>query len=144
MKSNNVVKNSEILNKNKMQINNKSINFCHLKQKLIFGLLSSTLALSVGILVLIIYFVFSKGISVINLGFIFKMPKNGMDEGGIFPALLGLFYLIIGFISFATSLRVLFAIYMTEYAEEGEKIRIIRIGVNNLAGVPSVVFGLLV
>lgn len=120
----------------------KSIDFRHLKQKLVFSLLSLTLVLSLGILVLIIYFVFSKGLGIISWEFISKMPRNGMTDGGIFPALLGSFYLIIGSISFATPLGVLSAIYMTEYAENGKIIRIIRIGVNNLAGVPSVVFGL--
>ena len=114
----------------------------NVKQKIVFSLLGFTLFLALAILVIIIYFIFQKGIGVISWEFIFGMPKNGMTEGGIFPALLGSFYLVMGSIFFAAPLGVFAAIYMTEYASKGKIMRIIRIGVNNLAGVPSVVFGL--
>jgi len=114
----------------------------NVKQKIVFSLLGFTLFLALAILVIIIYFIFQKGIGVISWEFIFGMPKNGMTEGGIFPALLGSFYLVMGSIFFAGPLGVFAAIYMTEYASKGKIMRIIRIGVNNLAGVPSVVFGL--
>lgn len=78
----------------------------------------------------------------INWEFLTQMPRMGMSEGGIFPALLGSFYLVLGSILFAAPLGVFAAIYLTEYAKKGRVVRIIRIGVNNLAGVPSVVFGL--
>ena len=117
-------------------------NWRHLKQKIVFVLLGSTLVLSLTILIMIISFIFNKGWEVISWEFISQMPANGMTEGGILPAILGSFYLVTGAIVFSAPLGVFAAIYMTEYAGKGKIIRIIRIGVNNLAGVPSVVFGL--
>lgn len=114
----------------------------HKKQKFIFALLGLTLLLVLFILGLIIYFVFVRGIGVISWEFITAMPRNGMTEGGIFPSIVGTFYLVVGAILFSTPLGVFAAIYMTEYASKGKIITAIRIGVNNLAGVPSVVFGL--
>jgi phosphate transport system permease protein len=70
------------------------------------------------------------------------MPQNGMTEGGILPSIVGTSLLVLGAIIFATPLGVFAAIYMTEYAHKGKIITTIRVGVNNLAGVPSVVFGL--
>jgi len=70
------------------------------------------------------------------------MPQKGMTAGGIFPAILGTLYLTIGAICFALPLGTSAAIYLTEYSAQNRLVRIIRVGVNNLAGVPSVVFGL--
>ncbi len=120
----------------------ENLKFRHLKQKIMFSLLGLTLLIALGILATIIYFVFKKGIGVINWEFITAMPANGMTEGGILPAILGSFYLVIGSILFAAPLGVFAAIYLTEYANKGKIVRLIRIGINNLAGVPSVVFGL--
>ncbi|RCW49954.1 MULTISPECIES: phosphate ABC transporter permease PstA [unclassified Halanaerobium] len=113
-----------------------------LTEKVIFNILGLFLWISIAILGIIIFFIFKRGIGVISWEFITSMPANGMTEGGIFPAILGSFYLVSGSILFATPLGVFAAIYMTEYAKKGRLIRLIRIGVNNLAGVPSVVFGL--
>lgn len=90
----------------------------------------------------ILFFIFVRGFRVLNLAFIFEFPKEGMTKGGIFPAIIGTLYLSIGAILFALPLGVLGAIYLTEYAKVPRLIRIIRIGINNLAGTPSVVFGL--
>ncbi len=120
----------------------KNLYIRHLKQKIMFSILGSTLAIALGILVIIIYFVFKKGIGVVDWEFITSMPENGMTEGGILPALIGSFYLVVGSILFAAPLGVFAAIYLTEYANKGRVVRLIRIGINNLAGVPSVVFGL--
>lgn len=65
-----------------------------------------------------------------------------MTKGGIFPAIVGTFYLTLGAIMVAFPLGVGAAIYLSEYAKGGKIVHIIRIGINNLAGVPSVVFGL--
>ncbi|MBM7555462.1 phosphate ABC transporter permease PstA [Halanaerobacter jeridensis] len=121
---------------------NNNLQYRHLKEKFVFSILGLTLLAAVGILGLIIYFIFSKGIGVVDLEFLTQMPTNGMTEGGILPALLGSFYLVSGSILFAAPLGVFAAIYMTEYADKSKTLRMIRIGVNNLAGVPSVVFGL--
>ena len=111
-------------------------------EKVVFGLLGLMMLSSIAILGVIIFFIFERGVGVISWEFLTAMPKNGMTEGGILPAILGSFYLVTGAILVATPLGVFAAIYMTEYAKKGKLIRIIRIGVNNLAGVPSVVFGL--
>lgn len=111
-------------------------------EKFVFGLLGLLMLSSIAILGVIIFFIFKRGIGIISWEFLTSMPKNGMTEGGILPAILGSFYLVTGAILMATPLGVFAAIYMTEYAKKGKMIRIIRIGVNNLAGVPSVVFGL--
>lgn len=120
----------------------QNIKYRNIKEKLAFSLFGFTMFLALALLALIIYFIFSQGISVVNWEFLSQMPRMGMSEGGIFPALLGSFYLILGSIIFAAPLGVFAAIFLTEYAKKGKLVRVIRIGVNNLAGVPSVVFGL--
>ncbi len=115
----------------------------YLKQNFVFSLFGMALLTVILALFIVLYFVFSRGIGVINWEFITGMPRMGMTEGGIYPAILGTFYLVIGAIIFAAPLGILSAIYMVEYAQRSSKlIRFIRVGINNLAGVPSVVFGL--
>jgi phosphate transport system permease protein len=113
-----------------------------MKQKIVFAALGVVTLLVLAILATIIYFIFVRGIGVISWDFLTEMPRNGMTEGGIFPAIVGTSILVVGAILFATPLGVFAAIYMTEYASKGKIITTIRVGVNNLAGVPSVVFGL--
>ncbi len=107
-----------------------------------FGILRLSIVIILSALFLILYFVAVKGIKVVNWSFLTQMPHSGMTAGGILPAILGTFYLVVCAICFALPLGVAAAIYLTEYARQGKLIRIIRIGINNLAGVPSVVFGL--
>lgn len=90
----------------------------------------------------IIAFLFYHGLRAISWDFLTLPPTDSMTKGGIMPAIVGTFYLTIGAILFALPLGVASAIYLTEYAKQGTFIRIIRIAVNCLAGVPSVVFGL--
>ena len=107
-----------------------------------FSLLTMCAIATVLFLASIIYFVGINGISVINWSFLTSVPRNGMTEGGIAPAIVGTFYLTMGAIIFALPLGVTCAVYLQEYAVRGRVANLIRIGVNNLAGVPSVVFGL--
>lgn len=114
----------------------------YLRQSLFFGIvrlsaLSITLAL-LGIIVFLAY----QGIGAITWDFLTLPPTDSMTKGGIMPALVGTLYLTVGAIVVALPLGVVSAVYLTEYAKQGLFIRIIRIGVNCLAGVPSVVFGL--
>ncbi|MCD6107848.1 MAG: phosphate ABC transporter permease PstA [Caldisericaceae bacterium] len=108
------------------------------------GFTFSKLAILIVILTLftILLFIFKRGFSVLNLSFIFEFPKDGMTKGGIFPAIIGTLCLSVGGILFALPLGVMGAIYLSEYAKSNIVIRIIRLGINNLAGTPSVVFGL--
>ncbi len=93
-------------------------------------------------LVVMLGYIFQKGISAISLQFLTEMPKNEMTGGGIFPAILGTFYLMVGASVVSIPIGVITAIYLSEYASNPSLVKIIRLGVNNLAGVPSVVFGL--
>jgi phosphate transport system permease protein len=83
-----------------------------------------------------------NGIGAVGWEFLTEHPRDSMTKGGIMPAILGTLYLTAGAIIVALPLGVASAIYLSEYAREGNVIRIIRVGVNCLAGVPSIVFGL--
>jgi phosphate transport system permease protein len=90
----------------------------------------------------ILFYIIINGIGGLSWDFITKPPVDSMTKGGIMPAILGTVYLTIGAIAVGLPLGVVSAIYLTEYARQGKIIRIIKIGINCLAGVPSVVFGL--
>ncbi len=90
------------------------------------------------ILIKIVY----EGVGVISWEFISSEPKNNMTEGGIFPAIFGTVAVTLIMILMALPLGVFSAIYLNEYARDTIFTRIIRTAVNNLAGVPSIVFGL--
>lgn len=111
-------------------------------QRIAFALFRLLGALIVGLLIWILGFIIYHGIGVISWEFLTTAPKEGMTAGGIFPALVGTCYLILGSMLVAFPLGVLSAIYTSEYAGNGWIIRLIRIMTNNLAGVPSIVFGL--
>ncbi|MDW7729413.1 MAG: phosphate ABC transporter permease PstA [Bacillota bacterium] len=107
-----------------------------------YWLLRLSLLLVLIILGFIIFDIFSKGIGVINWEFITAAPRVGMTEGGIFPAIIGTFYVTIITVAFAVPLGVAAAIYLNEYAVQGTFTRLVRMSLRNLAGVPSIVFGL--
>jgi len=111
-------------------------------EKIMFFVIKFLSYLVILFLLFILVFIFQKGISAISWDFLFKMPKNEMTEGGILPAILGTIYLIIGSALISIPIGVSTAIYLTEYAKSQRVVKIIRLGINNLAGVPSVVFGL--
>ena len=96
----------------------------------------------VGILVLILGFLVYNGISVISWDFLTKSPEDGMTSGGIFPAIVGTMYLVIGSILFAFPIGVMSGIYIQEYAHENFLVKVIRVMTNNLSSIPSIVFGL--
>jgi phosphate transport system permease protein len=84
----------------------------------------------------------SNGWRAINWTFLTQPPMDSMTKGGILPCIVGTIGLSLGAIFFAFPIGVTSAIYLNEYARPGRFLRIIRLGINNLAGVPSVVFGL--
>lgn len=90
----------------------------------------------------VLLYIVIHGIGAISWEFITRPPTDSMTKGGILPAILGTIYLTVGAIAVGLPLGVVSAIYLTEYARQGRIIRTIRIGINCLAGVPSVVFGL--
>ncbi len=96
----------------------------------------------IAILFSILGFIFVRGIHVISWDFITKMPEEGMTKGGIYPAIIGTFCLIGGSMIFAFPIGVLSGIYINEYAKDGFAKKFIALMTNNLAGIPSIVFGL--
>ncbi len=111
-------------------------------QKIAFALLVLAAVVVVAPIVLIVGLLIVRGITAMTPAFLLTFPTNGMREGGIFPAIVGTFYLIIGTIIFSVPLGVLAAIYLSEYAKPNTLTRLIRLSIVNLAGVPSIVYGL--
>jgi phosphate transport system permease protein len=107
-----------------------------------YWLLRVSLLLVLLILGFIVFDIVSKGVGVINWEFITAVPRKGMTEGGIFPAIIGTFYVTLITIAFSVPLGVAAAIYLNEYALQGTFTRLVRMSLRNLAGVPSIVFGL--
>ena len=111
-------------------------------QRFAFSFFTLLSYLVVAILFVILGFIIIKGGSVISWDFLTKAPEDGMTKGGIFPAIVGTFYLILGSSIISFPIGIMSGIYMNEYATNGKLVRFIRIMTNNLSGVPSVVFGL--
>jgi phosphate transport system permease protein len=91
---------------------------------------------------LIIAIIIQKGLPAISWQFLSDIPRQGMRAGGIFPAIVGTIYLVSGAIIFALPIGLLAAIYLSEYSKENILNRLIKLAIVNLAGVPSVVYGL--
>lgn len=98
--------------------------------------------LVLGILFFLLFFIVKNGIGTISWTFLSDSPHEGMRQGGIFPAIFGTVAITLFMIVMALPLGVASAIYLNEYAGRGAASRVIRAGINNLAGVPSIVFGL--
>lgn len=90
----------------------------------------------------VVVYIFVKGISAISLEFLTGFPSNGMRSGGIWPAILGTVLLTFGTAICAVPIGIAAAIYLSEYAPDNRWTRLIRISIVNLAGIPSVVYGL--
>lgn len=125
-----------------LELNNDFTKRKRRRQKLAFGVFRAMGLLVVAILLIILGFIIIKGISVISWDFITKMPADGMTSGGIFPAIVGTLCLIAGSMIFSFPIGVLSGIYINEYLRNGYAVRFIRLMTNNLAGIPSIVFGL--
>ncbi|MCI6031536.1 phosphate ABC transporter permease PstA [Fusobacterium varium] len=91
---------------------------------------------------LIIGYIIYKGLPAISWEFLTEMPKNGMREGGIFPAIIGTIYLTIGTIIVSVPFGIFTGIYLVEYAKDNLLTRIINLTIINLAGIPSIIYGL--
>ena len=95
-----------------------------------------------GILFSILGFIFVKGIGVISWDFITQMPEDGMTKGGIYPAIIGTLCLIAGSMLFAFPIGIMSGIYIFEYTKDSWYRKFVQLMTANLAGVPSIVFGL--
>lgn len=113
-----------------------------LTQRLGFSLLTLMALVTVIPIIGIVIYIALKGGSAISWEFLSGFPSGGMREGGILPAIIGTFYLTLGTAIFSVPLGVSAAIYLAEYASENRLTRLIRISIINLAGIPSVVYGL--
>lgn len=111
-------------------------------QRLAFGLLWSTAFITIGCLVLIVFYILKEGLPSVDWEFLTAYPENMGREGGIFPTIVGSLYLTLMSILIATPIGVGAAVYLTEYTREGWIVRVIRFGTETLAGVPSIIFGL--
>jgi len=111
-------------------------------QVTIFGLFRLSAAINGIALLVVVYFLVARGWRAINWTFLTQPPMDSMTKGGILPCIVGTLCLSLGAILVALPIGVASAIYLNEYARPGRLLRAIRIGINNLAGVPSVVFGL--
>ena len=113
-----------------------------IKGTLFIGLTKFLFVFLVFVLFMILGKIFIEGMDIVSLEFIFEEPRNNMTEGGIWPAIFGTLAVTIIMVLMAVPVGVFAAIYLTEYAKDTFATRIIRTAVNNLAGVPSIVFGL--
>ncbi len=95
-----------------------------------------------GLLIALLGFIIYNGAGVLSWEFISEFPTEGMTAGGIFPAIVGTLCLVIGSMIIAFPLGIMSAIYMVEYAHKAKVVGFIRVMTNNLASVPSIVFGL--
>ena len=111
-------------------------------QRLGFGLLTLIALLTVVPIVGVVVFITLKGAPAISQEFLLGFPRDGMRAGGILPAIVGTIYLTIGTAIFSVPLGIAAAIYLSEYASDNIWTRTIRIAIINLAGIPSVVYGL--
>ncbi len=111
-------------------------------QKMGFGLLTAAAVLTVFPIVLVVIYILWMGAPAISWEFITGFPRDGMRAGGILPAIVGTVLLTLGTAIFAVPIGIGAAIYLSEYAPENKWTRLIRIAIINLAGIPSVVYGL--
>jgi phosphate transport system permease protein len=111
-------------------------------QRLGFGLLALAVLVVVTPILLVIGIIIVRGLPALSWEFISTAPHNGMKEGGIFPAILGTILLTLGTALVAIPMGVGGGIYLSEYARDTRFTRAIRLAIVNLAGIPSVVYGL--
>lgn len=111
-------------------------------QRVVFGLLTLMVLLTVIPIIVVVGYILLQGAPAISWEFLSAMPRDGMRAGGIWPAIVGTLYLTLGTAIFAVPLGIGAAIYLSEYAANNRWTRLIRLAIINLAGIPSVVYGL--
>jgi len=112
------------------------------RQKFVFSLFAAMSLTIVLVLFVILGFIVMRGLPAISWDFLTKMPEDGMTKGGIYPAIIGTLYLMLGSMIFAFPIGIMSGIYVNEYSRDGILKRFIKQMTNNLAGIPSIVFGL--
>jgi phosphate transport system permease protein len=114
----------------------------HLTQRIGFSVITLMSIATVLPIVAVVIYILAQGLPAISGEFISGFPRDGMRAGGILPAIIGTLYLTIGTAIFSVPLGIAAAIYLSEYAADTPLTRTIRIAIINLAGIPSVVYGL--
>ena len=114
----------------------------HTVQRVGYSLITLMAVVTVLPIVGTVIFILFKGGSAISWEFITGFPHDGMRAGGILPAIIGTLYLTVGTAIFSVPLGIAAAIYLSEYAKDTPLTRLIRLAIINLAGIPSVVYGL--
>jgi phosphate transport system permease protein len=112
------------------------------EEKIGFGMLGLSSVIVVLILFVILFDIARKGLGVMSVEFISDFPREGMTRGGIFPAIVGTVLVTLITTLFSIPLGICAALYLSEYAKEGKLTGVIRAAIRNLAGVPSIVYGL--
>jgi phosphate transport system permease protein len=112
------------------------------REKVAFIMLGLITLMIVIPIVLTIAYVVKNGAGAISWEFLTQPPRNGMKQGGIFPAIVGTIILITGTMLFSLPLGILSAVYLVEYARDNLFTRLIKLSVVNLSGIPSIVYGL--
>jgi phosphate transport system permease protein len=113
-----------------------------LTQGLGFAALGLAMFCTLLVLGSLIFFIAVRGLPAFSWEFLTQTPREAMTQGGIAPAIAGTFCLTLGAMLFALPLGLACAIYLCEYSPTGLIVNVIRVSINNLAGVPSIVFGL--
>ena len=131
-----LIRNHKLIMKRPLTINR------HLTQRLGFTFLTLMAIATVLPIVATVLYILIKGLPAISLEFLTGFPRDGMRAGGILPAIIGTIYLTVGTAIFSVPLGIAAAIYLSEYAADTPLTRTIRIAIINLAGIPSVVYGL--
>lgn len=123
-------------------MNSQNRDYRKIKEKIWFSLFRAAAAVNALALFIVVFFMISRGWRAVNWEFISSLPSDSMTAGGILPCIVGTLCLAGGAIAFALPVGVATAVYINEYAGKGRILDIVRFGITNLAGVPSIVFGL--
>jgi phosphate transport system permease protein len=111
-------------------------------QRMALGIITLSMIAVIFVLGVILYYIVANGIGVLSWNFLTSSPSDLGRAGGIFPAIVGTLYLVLGAILIALPIGICAAIYLAEYTKEGKLTKIIRAGVDLLNGTPSIIFGL--
>ena len=111
-------------------------------EKIVEGVIKLVGILSILPVFLILGYIIYKGIPAISWNFLTEIPSDGMRSGGIYPAIIGTLWLTLGTIIFSVPFGILTGIYLVEYAKDNFLTRIINLTIINLAGIPSIIYGL--
>lgn len=98
--------------------------------------------LVIGIAVFFLGLIFVRGIGAISWDFLTAPPRMGMRQGGIYPVIVGTLLLTVGTAIFMLPIGIGAGVYLSEFAPKGRSTRLIRLAIANMAGVPSIVYGL--